>query len=1236
MTINQLSEMRKDGLRALIENGWFEGFKRLLTDLYPDNAHFIYELLQNAEDARASKVHFVLNADKLEFEHNGAKLFEIEDIESITNIGSSTKIGNPTNIGKFGIGFKAVFAYTNTPEIESDQFHFRIRDMVVPDTEGLAPGALGARRTRFVFPFNNPQKPPEKAVAEIEKNLRELSENTLLFLNNIHQINYNLPDSKKGSLERRKNADDRNRIKISVKHPEGVLPKSTHYLRFTKSVDVQDENDKPKCRQIAVAFGINKSKSGNWKITSLNPGQVFIYFPAVKEPCNLRFHIHAPFASTVARSSVRDDYPANDELRDHIADLVAESMHSIRDQGLLDVRFLATLPNNKDNLSPFCDPIRERLIEEFNQTKLTPMKQGGHAPASGCYRGRRDLSDLIDDEDLATLLGKCCSQPLWIANPQQKNQQDYNFLSMLGISEWTIEDLAEVLGTFEDITKWLEKKSNAKHQKLYAFLGDFLSSARSDSVVQERKDQLSKLCIVRCNDKTYRIGSECRFSNNDMESDPPKDGTQENGFHFVAKGVYSYGNNKSQQEKARRFLDKIGVSKWNVVAEVLDHILPKYRDSTRAIPRAEFNRDFTKIVKASRTDDSESKKQQLREELMTTPFILPKDSRASNLIYLKPDQLRFGVEDILWNKNSIGTYSSVSVTKKVREFLQKLKIHQWDIVDEVIETILPKYEGNPPRVPIKEHISDFKKITIAYNTCKQSRKMQLKTKLQATHFILAENPNSDFPIYLKPDRLYFGTDDLRMYFERNNLVDWFGIYQNNGDNLTGLWEEFASDSFSLEGPDTGAFVDLGKYPKAARALFIDLDIESDVRIKRKEKNCQGHVVVKNRHGCHERGLDGFDPNIQVDGLGPALDSPTPEKSAFIWNHIALPNADCIKGIVEKSRRQNYDNYDGKNSCEVVRSDSFGNLLVTKAWLPDLDGNMHKTSEISLAELPESFQRDEQLGSQLGMKKVAVAELAEEVGISVEDLEDLRQNPELYAEFKKWRASQKALEHREKETSEQSIQEKNILGDKTPADTSSILSESLTDVGEENSSSTAKDSETSAGSRRADSVGNKSAPHTSSRPSVSAPSSRDSSQGEISHRETRSGNGQHGGDGDSVDILLPEEISETEGSYEGARKQISVNTYERDRTARDKCLRSYGTRCAVCEKDMSEIYGPVAAGLIHVHHLKPLSEIKEDYQVRPIADLRPVCPNCHAVIHRQKPPYKIEEVKGFLEKVRQDG
>jgi len=120
----------------------------------------------------------------------------------------------------------------------------------------------------------------------------------------------------------------------------------------------------------------------------------------------------------------------------------------------------------------------------------------------------------------------------------------------------------------------------------------------------------------------------------------------------------------------------------------------------------------------------------------------------------------------------------------------------------------------------------------------------------------------------------------------------------------------------------------------------------------------------------------------------------------------------------------------------------------------------------------------------------------------------------------------------------------------------------------------------------------------------------------------------------TDLALPEEISEGKVFYEGACKRILINAYERSPDARRVCLEHYGTRCTACAQDMSETYGAVAAGLIHVHHLKPLSELQEGYEVNPIEHLCPVCPNCHAVIHRRKPPYTIEEVKRFLEKVRQ--
>lgn len=581
--IHQLSKKRKNGLQALLDNGWIDGFKHLLTNQYPDNAHFIYELLQNAEDAEASEVRFILNTDSVEFEHNGERLFSIEDVNSITGIGDSIKKDDPTSIGEFGIGFKAVFAYTSTPEIKSGEYHFRIRDLVVPDTEGLSPRKIDKNRTHFLFPFDNPQKSPEKARTDIEKNLRQLGEGALLFLKNIRKIEYRMPDLKSGSLERLEK--DENRIELSVRRPESSEPDSAHYLRFEKEVVVNDGdngdsgNRKP-CR-IAVAFGMERDEKQKWKIKPLDKGQVCIYFPAEKETSNLRFHLHAPFASTVARDSIRD-CPANDELRDHLADLVAESMFAIRDQGLLDVAFLATLPNNRDPLDDFYKPIQEKLVEVFKNKKLTPMKRGGHAAASGIYRGGARLSSRISDKDLAIILGKNLSLPLWAANAPQRNQEADNFLSSLGISEWDEKDLVSELSNQPDLVlRWLKKKSYKWHQEFYALLGDFLSNTHRSYTYQYRdlyrnlKHELSNLSIVRLSDGvTYKKGRDCHFPSDDAEYDKK--------LSCVDKHVYSYGKNKNQQEKAREFLGEIGVNEIGE-KERIDLLLETFYQDNKSV-----------------------------------------------------------------------------------------------------------------------------------------------------------------------------------------------------------------------------------------------------------------------------------------------------------------------------------------------------------------------------------------------------------------------------------------------------------------------------------------------------------------------------------------------------------------------------------------------------------------------------------------------------------------------------
>ena len=119
---------------------------------------------------------------------------------------------------------------------------------------------------------------------------------------------------------------------------------------------------------------------------------------------------------------------------------------------------------------------------------------------------------------------------------------------------------------------------------------------------------------------------------------------------------------------------------------------------------------------------------------------------------------------------------------------------------------------------------------------------------------------------------------------------------------------------------------------------------------------------------------------------------------------------------------------------------------------------------------------------------------------------------------------------------------------------------------------------------------------------------------------------------SRNALLPEEVVNTEVYVEGATTQITVNAYERNAKARAACIKHYGVTCCICGFNFQETYGDMGMNFIHVHHLKPLAEIGEEYQLDPIRDLRPVCPNCHAMIHRSRssPPYTIEEMRKLIQ------
>jgi 5-methylcytosine-specific restriction protein A len=119
---------------------------------------------------------------------------------------------------------------------------------------------------------------------------------------------------------------------------------------------------------------------------------------------------------------------------------------------------------------------------------------------------------------------------------------------------------------------------------------------------------------------------------------------------------------------------------------------------------------------------------------------------------------------------------------------------------------------------------------------------------------------------------------------------------------------------------------------------------------------------------------------------------------------------------------------------------------------------------------------------------------------------------------------------------------------------------------------------------------------------------------------------------AVLALMPLEPVETEsaGEAEGGAQQVLVTRYERSQINRAACIEIHGTRCKACDVDFGLRYGKIGEGFIEVHHIEPVSGIAPGTIVDPSTDLAPVCPNCHAMLHRRKPPYSIDELRSILQ------
>lgn len=561
--IEKLAAENKPMADAL-ENKRFSGMKGLLADFYPDNAHFIYELLQNAEDTHATKISFELQKDRLIYQHNGKRTFTERDIESITSIGYSSKADDINSIGKFGVGFKAVFSYTNSPQIYSGDYSFEINNLVVPKC--VDDFSRISTDTIFIFPFDNPKKPKIQAFKEIQAGLEKLHENTLLFLKNIAEIS--VVTKKQCYAIKRNEIDD-----IQVEIHNSQKNSLSRWLRFKKPLP-----DFPNL-YVSVAYAIGENEKQKNEIIPIK-GEVSIFFPAEGETSNLRFHIHAPFLSTVARDKIKD-LDENMRFINLISETVADSFNYIKSNNLLTLAFLGVLPNHKDKeqTDPFYHPIYLKSIEAFQKQPYMLTESGEYQPSDVCYRGLVNLKRLISDEDLRILTKY--TNVYWSKNAPQTSRA-YDFISSLEIEKFDDEDFYSKLSEislhygnnagyreedneeFKSINSLFSSKSDEWYLKFYLFLHQYHQDDYYYNDYRELK------FFIRLDNGELNIdGRDCFFNN----------GIIDKNFLYVKKETYSIASKQEDNLKAKSFLESLGVKEVGD-KEKIEAILDLYKDDT--------------------------------------------------------------------------------------------------------------------------------------------------------------------------------------------------------------------------------------------------------------------------------------------------------------------------------------------------------------------------------------------------------------------------------------------------------------------------------------------------------------------------------------------------------------------------------------------------------------------------------------------------------------------------------
>ena len=436
-TFDEIAQIRDLTYRVNEASGF--DLQSLLTGGYKDPTHFIYELIQNAEDAKAEKVEFFLYLDRLIFHHDGTRLFNLKDIRAITGIGDSTKSSavaeqkDPT-IGRFGIGFKSVFKICDSPKIYSGEYNFEINNLYVPCR--IVQVDEFSKGTYFVLPFSNRERSIQDTYLLLHEAIENLSSDTVLFLRNIKEISWETPNLK-GSYKKEKvhkHCGKFDYFECPIKNGEKTV---SNYLLFERPLSIDNR------LFVSIAYRIEDGEDGRNIVMEKSTTKLVVFFPMDGMETFLYFKVNGPYATTNTRDNLSiepKNKKDNELILKETIDLYENSLRCIKNLGLFNLSFLSKLPissvlsfQNNHAKAFYDSTLRIMKAEAF-----LPTANGGFAnPAEALLVGSKELVELLSEEDAASVFdGRCKWLDISITPTNKATQDIYRYISSaLGVSD---------------------------------------------------------------------------------------------------------------------------------------------------------------------------------------------------------------------------------------------------------------------------------------------------------------------------------------------------------------------------------------------------------------------------------------------------------------------------------------------------------------------------------------------------------------------------------------------------------------------------------------------------------------------------------------------------------------------------------------------------------------------------------------------------------------------------------